>query len=236
MKLYKGDCLEVLRELPENSVDMVLCDLPYGVTDCEWDKVIPFEKLWKQYRRITKENAPIVLFSVQPFTTLLIHSNKREFRYCWYWKKNTATGAPFAKYQPMRCIEDICVFYRKTPKYNPQGLKELERPIRRESQGRGIYKTFKTSDGVQRFTNYPRNLLYFDSVGTKEEPRLHPTQKPAKLLEYLIQTYTDEGATVLDNCMGSGSTGEACKNTHRKFIGIELDEHYYNIACERLNA
>lgn len=221
-----------MQDLPTNSIDMVLCDLPYQMTDCEWDKLIPFNKLWEQYNRITKDNGAIVLFSAQPFTTKLIHSNLKRFKYCWYWKKRNATGFCFAKYQPMRMIEDICVFYKKAPKYNPQGLKKLEKPIKKKGKKISLYSTDALNKAhTQQYTNYPKNILEFD----KDIERHHPTQKPIALLEYLIKTYTDEGDTVLDNCMGSGSTGVAAVNTNRRFIGMEITDHYYNIAKDRIH-
>lgn len=233
INLQNGDCLELMKAIPNNSVDLILCDLPYGVTECEWDSIIPFDPLWQQYKRIAKDNAAIVLFSIQPFTTKLIQSNLKDFRYCWYWQKNNKTGAPFAKVQPLRCIEDICVFYKRKPTYNPQGLIKLPKPIQNRGQSKkGVYDKFRGSTAVQHFTNYPANLLKFNGVHTNE--RKHPTQKPIELLEYLIKTYTNEGETVLDNCMGSGSTGVACVNTNRRFIGIELDKAYFDIAVERI--
>ena len=222
-----------MQEIPTESVDCILCDLPYGVTDCEWDNIIPFPSLWDNYKRIVKPNGAIVLFSIQPFTTKLIQSNPKQFRYCWYWKKNNKTGAPFAKVQPLRCIEDICVFYKHKPTYNPQGIKKLDKPIIKQKRTTGgVYETFRGEVKPQQFTNYPVNLIEFDGVNSKE--RKHPTEKPVPLLEYLVKTYTNEGETVLDNCMGSGSTGVACMNTGRKFIGIEQDPFYYEIAKNRI--
>lgn len=232
-KLYQGDCLEVMTEIPTGSVDMILCDLPYGTTDCKWDSIIPLEELWREYERVIKEDGAIVLTSAQPFTTKLIESNIKRFRYCWYWVKNTCTGFCFAKFQPMRKVEDVCVFYKKAPKYNPQGLVKLDKPRQRKRKPQKnddwiyndtLYGEFKTE-----WTNYPSNVL-----NIKSERGYHPTQKPVPLFEYLIRTYTDEGMTVLDNCMGSGTTGVACMNTNRKFIGIELDEKYFNVATERI--
>ncbi len=220
------------------SVDFILCDLPYGTTNCEWDNIIPFEPLWEQYNRIIKSNGAIVLFSAQPFTTKLIHSNLKHFRYCWYWKKNNVTGFSYARYQPMRCIEDICVFYKKMPTYKPQGLKRVENPrIRKPKEKKdSVYKTSTLlNEHVQKYTNYPKHLLDFKNEVASNKNRLHPTQKPVKLLEYLINTYTNEGETVLDNCMGSGSTGVACVNTGRKFIGIEKEDKYFEIAKQRIN-
>lgn len=222
-----------MQEIPEQSIDCVICDLPYGVTNCKWDNLIPFPELWKEYKRIIKPNGAIVLFSIQPFTTRLIHSNLKDFRYCWYWKKNNKTGAPFAKVQPMRCIEDICVFYQHKPTYNPQGIKKLDKPIVKRRKAQTEVYTFRGHGSPQQYTNYPVNLIEFSGVHSKE--REHPTQKPVSLLEYLVKTYTNEGETVLDNCMGSGSTGVACVNTGRKFIGIEKDLKYYNIAKNRIN-
>lgn len=212
---------------------MILCDLPYGATNCEWDNIIPFPELWEQYKRIIKPAGAIVLFSIQPFTTKLIHSNLKDFRYCWYWKKNNKTGGQFARVQPMRCIEDICVFYKQKPVYNPQGLIELEKPIYHAAKTSNIY-SYRGNGSIQKYTNYPCHLLEFTGAGFGKEKRLHPTQKPVALLEYLIKTYTNEGETVLDNCMGSGSTGEACVNTNRRFIGIEMDRNYFNIAHKRI--
>lgn len=233
MLLLNGDCLELMKDIPEKSIDLILCDLPYGTTACKWDNIIPFEPLWEQYERVAKDNAAIVLFSTQPFTTILIHSNLKRYKYCWYWKKPYTTGFCFAKYQPMRCIEDICVFYKKTPKYNPQGLRKLEKPKERRGNRHdgSVYSKALSKEYVQRYTNYPKHLLEYG----KDKKELHPTQKPVLLLEYLIKTYTDENDTVLDNCMGSGSTGVASVNTKRKFVGIELDKHYYDIASERIN-
>lgn len=232
IKLLKGDCLDIMQQIPAGSVDAVLCDLPYGTTACSWDNIIPFAPLWDEYNRIVKENGAVILFSSQPFTTKLIQSNMKQYRYCWYWRKNNATGAPFAKVQPLRCIEDICVFYRKKPTYNPQGLRKLEKPIMPHCGKPNVYAIRIKDAKPQQYTGYPRNLLEFDGVGNK---RLHPTQKPVPLLEYLIKTYTNEGETVLDNCMGSGSTGVACLNTGRAFIGIEQDKKYFDIAADRIS-
>ena len=223
-----------MNEIPDGSIDMVLCDLPYGTTDCKWDSIIPFEPLWNQYKRIIKDSGAIVLFSVQPFTTKLIHSNLKQYRYNWYWKKNNKTGAPFARVQPMRCIEDICVFYRKKPTYNPQGIVKLDKPVYHKKNKVSIY-SYRANGSVQKYKNYPCHLLEYSGCGFGAEKRLHQTQKPVKLLEYLIKTYTNEGETVLDNCMGSGSTGVACVNSERRFIGMEKEQKYYEIAKQRIN-
>lgn len=231
ISLYNGDCLDIMPSIPENSIDMILCDLPYGGTDCKWDNIIPFNSLWNQYDRIIKNNGAIVLFATQPFTTKLIYSNLKYFRYCWYWKKRNATGGQFAKVQPMRCIEDICVFYKRKPTYNPQGVKRIDNPVERIANNTSsVYRWRGKQTYIQKCTNYPKNLIEF----AKDRKKLHPTQKPVALLEYLVKTYTAEGETVLDNCMGSGSTGEACINTNRNFIGIEKELKYFDIAKERL--
>lgn len=225
-----------MKEIPNGSIDLILCDLPYGTTDCKWDTIIPFDALWEQYNRIAKTNAAIVLFSAQPFTTKLIHSNLKNFKYCWYWKKANVTGGIFCKYQPMRCIEDICVFYRKMPTYNPQGLKRLDVPIIHKPHKNGQVLREKKNPSMQTHTGYPKHILEFSGVNVGSKERFHPTQKPVDLLEYLIKTYTNESQTVLDNCMGSGSTGVAAMNTGRKFIGIEMDEKYFEIAKRRINS
>lgn len=232
--IQNGNCLELMKEINDGSIDMILCDLPYGVTRLQWDSIIPFDFLWEQYKRIIKNNGAIVLFSVQPFTTQLIHSNLKQYRYNWYWKKNNKTGGQFAKGQPMRCIEDICVFYKHKPTYNPQGIIELEKPIYHEKKKSSIY-SYRKNGSIQRFKNYPVHLLEFNCVGFGNEKRQHPTQKPVSLLEYLIKTYTNDGETVLDNCMGAGSTGVACVNTGRRFIGMELENKYFEIAKQRIN-
>lgn len=235
--IYNIDCLEGMKSIPENSVDMILTDLPFGVTECEWDKIIPFAPLWEQYNRIAKDTAAIVLFAVQPFTTKLIHSNLKDFRYCWYWKKNNVTGAPFAKVQPMRCIEEICVFYKKKPTYNPQGLKQIEKPIIIDSKKHrsNVYKwRGKDKTITQKYTNYPVHLLQFNNEAVSNKNRLHPTQKPLALCEYLIKTYTNENDVVFDSCAGSGTTLVAAKKNGRQYIGFEAAEKYYNTAVERL--
>ena len=221
-----------MQKFPEKSIDMVLCDLPYQMTDCKWDIMIPFDKLWEQYNRIVKDNGAVVLFAAQPFTTKVISSNLKQFKYCWYWVKPYSTGFCFAKYQPMRKVEDICVFYKKGVTYYPQGLKEVKNPKTKHNKNtEGYIYSGLNKPYTPKWTNYPTNILNYAGV---YKNRIHPTQKPVELLEYLIKTYTVEGETVLDNCMGSGSTGEACINTGRRFIGIEKDENYYKLAKERL--
>ena len=238
-KVYNEDCLAGMKNrIADKSIDLILTDLPYGVTECEWDKIIPFQPLWEQYHRIIKDNGAIVLFAIQPFTTKLIHSNMKYFRYCWYWKKNNKTGGAFSKVQPMRCIEDICVFYKHKPTYNPQGLKKLEKPIINYSSRKknNLYKWDGKPFTIQKYTNYPVHLLEFKSVNTSGKKHLHPTQKPLALCEYLIKTYTNEGDTVLDSCSGSGTTLIAAKNTGRNYIGFETDEKYYQISLRELSA
>lgn len=237
MKLLHGDCLKLMKDIPDGSVDLILCDLPYGTTSCTWDSVLPLSELWEQYDRILKKDGTAVLFSAQPFTTQLIQSNRKAFRYCWYWLKNHTTGFTFAKYQPMRKVEDICVFYRKHGVYNPQGLEKIKK-LRKKVHQRAPLKDdtpynvheFVGKEYTPRFKNWPVNVLQFSA-----ERGYHPTQKPVPLLEYLVRTYTNEGDTVLDNCMGSGSTGVAVKRVGgRHFIGIEQNKVYFDIACERI--
>lgn len=236
MKLLHGDCLQLMKDIPDKSIDLILCDPPYGTIWCRWDSVLPFETLWAEYNRILKPDGAAVLFSAQPFTTDLIQSNRKAFRYCWYWMKNQSTGFTFAKYQPMRKVEDICVFYRKHGTYNPQGLEIIKDPKTRKKKlpnGDTVYKmSTMLKDYTSQFKNYPKNVLEYNT-----ERGCHPTQKPVPLLEYLIRTYTNEGDTILDNCMGSGSTGVAVKRVGgRHFIGIELNKEYFDIAQQRIAA
>lgn len=245
IELKQGDCLELMKDIPDGSIDMILCDLPYGTTACKWDTVIPFEPLWEQYNRVIKNNGAIVLFGAEPFSTELRHSNLQMFKYDWIWIKNNAVGFVNAKLKPMNKHEIISVFSKgKTSNgninnmvYFPQGLLPYGKEVRNGNK-KGKDNTYwrpsmKSSNGggyIQQYTNYPTTVLNFDKV----QKAVHPTQKPVELLEYLIKTYTNEGDTVLDNCMGSGSTGVACVNTNRNFIGIELDENYFKIAKERI--
>ena len=320
--LHLGDCLELLPEIPDKSVDLILCDLPYGTTDCKWDHVLPMDKLWKEYRRLLKCNGVAALFAAQPFTTTLINSNRSNFRYCWYWLKNQATGFAFARYQPMRKIEEVAIFVCNVPGkdntsqhkalraymmqelqasghnrasinkmlgnsmsshyftngsqfsippreqweklqeetghfsrawedvreeyrrelggtgggpqiYNPQGVQIIQNP---KPKRRNVIKDdviynreFLVKEHTPKYKGYPANVLQFNT-----ERGLHPTQKPVPLLEYLVKTYTNEGDTVLDNCMGSGSTGVACVRTGRRFIGMEKDPQYFQIAKDRI--
>lgn len=235
--LMQGDCLELMKFIPDGSIDMILCDLPYGTTQNKWDAVIPFEPLWEQYRRVIKPNGAIILFASQPFTSTLIVSNLRDFKYTWTWRKPKGTGHLNAKKQPMRNTEDIAVFYASQCSYSPQMAKG--EPYKDKAGKNHDAKTSMT-ESYGAYTNfrevntgfrYPTQVLEF---GVVERGTVHPTQKPVALCEYLIKTYTNEGETVLDNCMGSGTTGVACKNLGRKFIGIEKDETYFKTASERI--
>ena len=236
VKLYHGKCETIMNDIPDKSIDLILCDLPYGITNCRWDVKIPFDILWRQYNRIKKTNTPIILFSNQPFTAALINSNLKQYRYNWYWIKNNDTGFAFANNQPMRCVEDICVFYERAPLYNPIGLFPAAIKKHKKATADSVYKsaTFQKKY-VQKLSGYPNNILYFetDAIG---DNRYHETQKPVKLLEYLIRTYTNLNDIVLDNTMGSGSTGVAAVNTGRSFIGIEKKEHHFLNAEKRIKA
>lgn len=233
IKLMHGDCLERMKEIPDGSVDMVLTDPPYGTTACKWDSVIPFDLMWIQLKRVIKRNGAIVLTASQPFTSALIASNMKEFRYCWVWDKRVASNSQLAKFQPLKVHEDICVFSAKTHRYSPQGLVEIGaiKSNKNRDKGVGHIAGVKRDTFIQTHTGYPKSIINFTphNIG-----RVHPTQKPVALMEYLIKTYTNEGETVLDFTMGSGTTGVACKNLNRKFIGIEKDETYFNIAKERI--
>lgn len=232
-----------MNDIHDKSIDMILCDLPYGTTACKWDSVIPFDRLWEQYCRIIKDDGAIVLFGSEPFSTELKHSNLEMFKYDWIWKKNKASNFINCKYQPLKSYENICVFskmactYSKNGnmKYNPQGITILDKPKKQKRTGKkqaDIYHSNPNIETVQTISNYPNSIIEF----SMESNNIHPTQKPVKLLEYLIKTYTQDGEIILDNCMGSGSTGVAALNLHRKFIGIELDERYYEIAKNRIKA
>ena len=234
-QIYNMDCIAGMSLLPDNSVDMLLTDLPYGTTGCRWDSIIPFDQLWQQLNRVCKQNAAMVFTAAQPFTTELINSNRKSFRYCWYWHKNQVTGFPCAKHQPLRCVEDVVVFYRKMPTYNPQGLIVLDKPIRNRGKekpqhGDSIYRMDGSlSHTTETYvTHYPRQV-----IEVKCERGLHPTQKPVALFEYLIRTYTEPGQLVLDCCMGSGTTKRAALNAGREYVGFELDKQHYATAINR---
>lgn len=243
-ELILGDCLEKMKDIPDESVDMVLCDLPYGVTACKWDEVIPLEKLWPEYERVVKSNGTIVLFGTEPFASKVRMSNMKGYKYDWIWVKNAPSCFVHAKNKPLAKYENVIVFSKgsmghksllgdKRMTYNPQGIvrinKEMHGGAEKFVNVYGKRPSHKDSY-VREYTNYPVNVLYFN-----KNSKNHPSEKPVPLLEYLIRTYTNPGETVLDNTMGSGSTGVACINTGRSFIGIELDEKYYKIACDRIN-
>jgi site-specific DNA-methyltransferase (adenine-specific) len=221
-----------MKDIPDGSIDMILCDLPYGTTACKWDTIIPFEPLWEQYNRIIKDNGAIVLFGSEPFSSHLRMSNIKNYRYDWIWKKNKATQYLNANRMPLNDYEIISVFYKKLPNYNPQmGTgKKYSNKHKPEDSGE-CYGKVSYSERKDVTTRFPRRIIEF---GVDMKAEYHPTQKPVALLEYLVKTYTNQGYVVLDNCMGSGSTGIACVNTGRRFIGMELDENYFNIAKERI--
>lgn len=237
MKLLHGDCLEKMKEIPDGSVDMVLSDPPYGTTACKWDSIIPLEPMWEQLKRVTKKNGAIVMTASQPFTSALVMSNLGMFKYDWCWKKSKVTGVLNAKKQPLRTKEDVLVFCRNTPVYYPQGLVACVKQTgtgvsSKGKQGCATGKITQTETGtyIQTETGYPRNVIEIASDGKT----VHPTQKPVALMEYLIKTYTNECETVLDFTMGSGTTGVACVNLNRNFIGIERDDKYFQIAVNRI--
>lgn len=250
MKLYLGDCLEVLRTLPDNSVDAVIADPPYSETRAKWDAIIPMVELWEELKRVIKPQGAIVLFGNEPFSSHLRLSNLEMYRYDWKWVKNRATGFANSNYRPMRKYEDILVFSKANASaggkanpmaYYPQGLVPANKVKKNTPKRKGLISVNNNNLGekntlngeseyVQKWTNYPDNILFFDC----ETKYVHPTQKPVALMEYLVSTYSKDGEVVLDFCMGSGSTGVACKNLNREFIGIEKDEGYFKIAKERM--
>jgi DNA modification methylase len=233
IELIQGECLEKMKDIPDGSVDLVLTDPPYGTTACKWDSVIPFEPMWAQLHRIIKGNGAIVLFGSEPFSSALRMSNIKRYKYDWVWKKQKPTNFYNAKRQPLKEHENIVVFAEVTPAYRPQGTTEVCVMSGRKNKSSNIYSKYDGGNYIQTVGNYPRTILEFPTEGDKG--RQHPTQKPVALLEYLIRTYTNEGETVLDFTMGSGSTGVACVNTGRNFIGIELDAGYFKIAEKRIN-
>ena len=230
--LRLGDCLELMKDIPDGSVDLVLTDPPYGTTACKWDSVIPFEPMWEQLNRIIKTNGAICLFGSEPFSSALRMSNIKHFKYDWIWDKKIPSGMSYARFQPMRQTENISVFCNGKTAYNPQMIKR-DKSIKGGGMSKGETTNNKKLIALHKTYDYknPTNLIVFDKI---RKGSLHPTQKPIALLEYLIRTYTNEGETVLDFTMGSGSTGVACVNTNRRFIGIELDEGYFNIAKKRI--
>ena len=228
--LYQGDCLEEMGKISDGSVDMILCDLPYGTTKNKWDSVIPLDKVWADYMRIIKTNGAIVLFAQTPFDKVLGCSNIGMLKYEWIWQKTEGTGFLNAKKMPLKFHENILVFYKNLPTYNPQ--MSAGKPYKYKKDGISS-SNYGNSNGTDIIINNgercPKSIIEF-----QKDKGLHPTQKPVSLLEYLVKTYTNEGETVLDNCMGSGSTGVACVNTGRKFIGIELDDKYFEMAKNRI--
>ena len=232
-----GDCLEVMKEIPDKSIDMILCDLPYGNTACKWDFiVIPFEILWQQYKRLMKDNSAIILIATQPFTSALVMSNILMFKYNWVWNKIRGVGHLLSKKRPMMATEDVLVFGKDTIKYNPQ-MRERDNPRKSTNKGETRYYTGekKIFNGEILYKKYPINIIEYNKSSSKDL-LLHPNQKPVALFEYLIKTYTNEGDLVLDNCAGSGTTGVACINLKRNYILIEKEEKYCDIARNRIKA
>ncbi len=238
-QIHFGECLDIMGGIPDKSIDMILADLPYGITARnKWDKVIDPIKMWEQYRRIAKPNAAIVLFASQPFTTTLVSSNPKEFRYSLVWEKNKSTGFLNAKKMPLRSHEDILVFYRKTPTYTAQKT-QGHKPVNsytKTVQSLNYGKTKDSISGGGSTERYPTSVLKFPIINNDSKEKFHPTQKPVELLEFLIKSYTKEGATVLDNTMGSGSTAIAAMNCKRSFIGIEADTEYFEKAKSRIQS
>ena len=233
-KVYLGDCLEIMPELPDKSIDMILCDLPYGTTACKWDTIILLEPLWEQYKRVIKDNGVIVLTSSQPFTTDLINSNRTWFRYTWVWDKLIASGFNYARFQPMRQHEDIVVFYKTSCKYDSEG-EPYDKPIKYKpahsaSDSAHMSHTMDKSTVLTATHQRKRSIIRLQKI----RKGYHPTEKPVALFEYLIKTYTNEGDLVLDNCIGSGTTAVACINLNRHYIGCELEKKYYDIALKRI--
>lgn len=234
--LLNGDCLELMKDIPDGSIDLVLTDPPYGTTACKWDTIIPFEPMWEQLKRVTKKNGAIVLFGSQPFTSALVMSNVKMFKYEWVWEKSHPTGFGSSKYNPLKYHENIIVFSDATTTYNPQMTKgkpnhsmgKIVNGGKIESES---YIKINAVQSQQSENKYPKSVQKVNNPRTKG---MHPTQKPVALTEYLIKTYTNEGETVLDFTMGSGTTGVACKNLNRNFIGIELDKEYFEIAKARI--
>jgi site-specific DNA-methyltransferase (adenine-specific) len=246
IQLFKGDCLVEMQNIPDKSIDAIICDLPYGTTSCKWDTIIKFEPLWEQYKRIIKDNGAIVLFGSQPFTSALVMSNPKWFKYQFIWNKKQGGNFQLAKYQPIKIHEDICVFGGGRVNYFPimeeadlsknrPNKKEMGNTTGLKHLSSGVYIYSENRDEKKRF---PKSIIEIHARGAECNSlnRIHPTQKPEALLEYLIKTYTNECDTVLDNTMGSGTTGVACKNLNRSFIGIEMDDKYFEIAKHRIES
>jgi site-specific DNA-methyltransferase (adenine-specific) len=243
-KVILGDCLELMKDIPNGSIDMILCDLPYGTTACNWDTIIPFDKLWMQYNRIIKPNGPIVLFSAQPFTTKLIGSNIKNFKHSWVWNKELSGAFALAKYRPMIVTEDVCVF-SSAGKVNYYPIMEDAqtkniRPINLGSSSSSATPVAsgvaKSKDGYDNKKRYPKNIIKYSKYNAEcnQLNRLHPTQKPVALFEYLIKTYSNENDIILDNCAGSGTTAIACLNNKRNYILMEKEKKYFDIINERI--
>jgi DNA modification methylase len=235
--IAKGDCLELLKDVPDGSIDMILADPPYGTTACKWDSIIPLEPMWEQIKRVIKPNGAIVMTASQPFTTTLISSNMKMFKYCWVYRKALPTGHLNAKRMPLRGAEDVVVFYSKPPTYNPQKTTGHKRKVahtkyEKEGNGEQCYGKEVRDTKYNSVERYPTGII--DINNAIQKGKVHPTQKPVALMEYLIKTYTNKGESVLDFTMGSGTTGVACINTKRYFMGFELDEKFFNIARDRL--
>jgi len=244
-KIFNEDCLIGMQRIPDKSIDCIICDLPYGTTACKWDTVIPFEPLWAQYKRIIKDNGAIVLFGSQPFTSALIMSNPKWFKYEWIWGKSVGSNFAALKYQPMKEHENVLVFSKGTHNYYP--IKQERKGSGKERQKAGYSNSKATAktgqfiggkmDATKRKNEYeelrfPSSIQYFNN---REKARgLHPTQKPEKMIEYLIKTYSNQTEIILDNCIGSGTTAIAAINTNRKYIGFEMDKTYFDIACKRV--
>ncbi len=232
MRLWQGDCIKLMEKIPTGSVDLLLVDLPYGTTNCKWDSIIPLKDLWEAYNRVVKINGAMLFHCAQPFTSALVMSNPKFFKYEWIWEKSKATNYLNAKKQPLRAHESIAVFYRKPCTYNPQmtkGEAYNKGTAKRETNVYGKQVAVEVKSDGER---YPRSVQY--CVTAEQEGKLHPTQKPLKLIEYFVNTYSNEEDIVLDNTMGSGTTGVACMKLNREFIGIEKDESYYNLAVDRI--
>ena len=235
-KVLLGDCLELMKDIPSGSIDMILCDLPYGTTACKWDTIIPFDKLWEQYERIIKQNGAIVLTASQPFTSALVMSNPKLFRYEWIWIKNRGSNFAQANKMPIKEHESVLVFYKKLPTYNPikqqraESGKERVKTIINPSTASENYGGIVLQEGkIYDELRFPSSWQKFNC-----EVGLHPTQKPVALFEYIIKTYSNEGELILDNCAGSGTTAIACLNTNRDYICMEKDKDYYNIIIKRI--
>lgn len=229
--VLQGDCLELMKDIPDGSVDMILADLPYGTTACKWDTIIPFEPLWEQYKRVIKPNGAIVLTASQPFTSALVMSNPKMFKYSWVWQKSRAANGVIARFQPLKYHEDVVVFGVGRTNYIPQGIVRVDKSASQGTKGSKIIKeAAREGQYLQKYSNFPSTIQKFRNVGKS----LHPTQKPVALFEYLIKTYTNEGDLVLDNVAGSGTTGVACQNLNRNFILIEQEPEYVEIIKKRL--